>query len=218
MADSMTAPMTQATPNVGGATTNPPAGNPPAAAPTEPVAPATAVTGADPSAPPVADPAGQAPANEPPKESPKVPEKYDLKLPETSLLDAAYIDKISAVAKQNGLTNEQAQALLSEQDASLSQAVSDRAAKWLEQLKSDSELGPQLSRKVELASRVINRFGSESLKTELNRSGFGNHPELLRFVSRVGEAMAEDTLINPGTPPKARPSTAEVFYGPAKTT
>lgn len=223
MTTETTTPPAQATPNAGGVTTNPPAeAQKPAAAaaPSDPPAPATAATGADPTKPAgaAAAPAeGDKPTTaEPPKETPQVPEKYDLKLPENSILDSGVVDQLAAIAKQNGFSNEQAQKILDEQSAAVSQAVQDRATKWVEQLKSDKELGPQLSRKVELASRVVNRFGSEELKQELNRSGFGNHPELVRILSRIGEAMAEDSLINPSTPPKERKPTSEVFYGAAK--
>lgn len=215
MTTETTTPPAQATPNAGGSATQTPPVTPPPAAepPKETPPPATAATGADPSKPAGAEGAA---GNEPPKETPKVPEKYDLKLPENSILDSESVEQVAAIAKQNGLTNEQAQKILDDQSSAVTQAIADRSAKWLDQLKSDKELGPQLSRKVELASRVVNRFGSEELKNELNRSGFGNHPELVRILSRIGEAMAEDTLINPAGVPKDRKPTAEVFYGAPK--
>lgn len=219
MTTETTTPPAQATPNAGGSATQTPPVTPPPAAepPKETPPPATAATGADPSKPAGAEgAAGNGQQNEPPKETPKVPEKYDLKLPENSILDSESVEQVAAIAKQNGLTNEQAQKILDDQSSAVTQAIADRSAKWLDQLKSDKELGPQLSRKVELASRVVNRFGSEELKNELNRSGFGNHPELVRILSRIGEAMAEDTLINPAGVPKDRKPTAEVFYGAPK--
>src|SRR5688572_20896218 len=56
----------------------------------------------------------------PKEQKPVVPEKYDLKLPEGSLLEAAQMEKISAYAKEKGLSNEQAQELLERENDAVS--------------------------------------------------------------------------------------------------
>jgi hypothetical protein len=62
-----------------------------------------------------------------PTEAKVVPEKYDLKLPEASLLDASHVEKLTAFAKERGLSNDEAQALLERenQGKGMDQAVTE---------------------------------------------------------------------------------------------
>ena len=65
-----------------------------------------------------ADPA--AAKTEPKKEEkPAVPEKYDLKAPEGSLLAEPMLEKIAAFARERGFSQEQAQAMVEHESASL---------------------------------------------------------------------------------------------------
>lgn len=155
------------------------------------------------------------------EEKPVVPEKYDLKLPADSVLNAEHLEKLSAYAKEKGLSNEQAQSLLERE----SKAVSDYAASqtevlvkardtWLEQASKDKEIGGDgFKQNSELAARVVRRFGTDDLRKELNKTGLGNHPELVRLLTRIGKSMAEDQLILPEGRPSGKKSTAEFFYG-----
>ena len=167
-------------------------------------------------------PAEGAPKADPPAEQkPSVPEKYELKMPEGSPLEAGHLEKISAYAKGKGLSQEQAQALLereSEAVAGFAKAQKDNYEKtvdeWAKQTESDPEVGGENYKKnVELASRVIKRFGSETLIKALNDTGYGNHPELVRAFTRIGKAMSEDQLVIPGTQPAPKASIEDRFYG-----
>ncbi len=151
-----------------------------------------------------------------------VPEKYDLKLPENSLLDASHTEKIAAYAKAQGLSNDAAQALLNREATvvadyaeGLKEKQKQKSSEWVDQVKGDTELGGEgFARNSELAKRVINRYGSDALKKELNETGLGNHPELVRFVSRIGKSMSEDQLILPGkNAGGVSKSMEDVFYG-----
>lgn len=152
----------------------------------------------------------------------KPPEKYELKLPEKSPLSQADIDKVSAIAKEKGLSNDVAQTLLEQR----SQAVAEFAAgqltqletkktEWLETAKTDKEYGGEaFNKNAEIASRVIARFGSEALKKDLNESGLGNHPELVRMMVKIGKEFSEDQLVLPGasTTSKEKKSIADRLY------
>src|SRR3972149_1235780 len=87
----------------------------------EPAKETPAATPAAEGAPSPAVAAAAAPTEEKPvAEKPVVPQKYELKLPEGSQLDQARIDSLSAYAKEKGLSNEQAQAILDRESDAVS--------------------------------------------------------------------------------------------------
>lgn len=152
-----------------------------------------------------------------------VPEKYDLKLPEGSLLDQSALESFASAAKTEGLTQEQAQARLERDSALIASYAKEQQAKlesvsqgeWIKTIEADKEIGgTMLKKSVEDAKRVIQRYGSPSLIKDLNASGLGNHPEFVRLMARIGKAMSEDQLIVPGSQvPKTEKSIEEIFYG-----
>lgn len=149
-----------------------------------------------------------------------VPEKYDLKLPDGSLLDAKALAQVNEFAKANKLTNQEAQAVLERESNAIASyvesqkaAVAEKQKAWIESVKTDKEIGGDgLGKNVEMAKRVIDRYGSDAFRQALNESGLGNHPELVRLLVRVGKAMSEDQLVIPGTTSGAKKSMEDLFY------
>lgn len=150
-----------------------------------------------------------------------VPEKYDLKPPEQSHLDAKDLERIAADAKARGLSQEEAQKLL-ERDNGILASYAERQKEqfaqtrttWVEAIKTDKELGgDKLSKNMELAKRALDRFGSQSFKDALNETGLGDHPELVRVFYRIGKLMANDSTVLGGDHAGAKKSTAEILYG-----
>ena len=147
------------------------------------------------------------------------PAKLDLKLPDGSLLDAKRVDEIASFAKEHGLSQKTAQALLErESDAKASFVESamteftERSGQWLKECESDKEIGgAEFKRNAELAKRVIEKFGSQTLKDELNK-GFGNYPELVRTFVRIGKEFGEDRLVHVGAQPGRKKTLEEKFY------
>lgn len=154
-------------------------------------------------------------------EKPVTPEKYDLKLKEGSKLDAKHLEKISAFAKAKGLSNEDAQALLdhdeenfSEISATQEEEVKKVKESWLPASQNDKEIGGEsFKANVEIAKRVVSRYGSDEFKSFLETTGFGNHPEVIRVFLRLGKAMTEDQLVVSSTPVGKKKSTEEILYG-----
>lgn len=152
-----------------------------------------------------------------------VPEKYDLKLKDNSGLDQSHVDALQSFAKERGLSNDQAQSILdrdAERLASFTKSSIETAKamgqKWVEEVKADAEIGGQHFQKtVEDAVSVINRFGTPELKKVLNSSGLGNHPEVIRMISRIAKTMGNDQLVvsnmDQALPEKKSP--AEILYG-----
>jgi len=157
------------------------------------------------------------------KEEKAVPQTYTLKLPEGSLLKPEQLEKISSFAKEKGLSESDAQALLERESSVVSEfqseqlkAWEDTKTKWVESIKSDKEIGgPAFEKNVQFAKKAVDRFASPEFKKSLEETGFGNHPELVRVFARIGKAMASDQLIRGGEAPQ-RKSTEELLYGNSK--
>lgn len=189
-----------------------PATLPPAAAPAAepPVVPPPATPPATPPAAPKAEPPPAAPPAKPEAKEETllgaakiVPEKYELKMPEGSPLDKEALARVESYAKANKLSNEEAQKLLEVENTAVKTYAEKQQTQletlkntWAEESKNDKEFGGQaFPQNVELSRRVVEKFGSPAFKTALNETGLGNHPELIRMLSRIGKAIGEDELV-----------------------
>lgn len=146
---------------------------------------------------------------------PAAPEKYEFAAPEGQALDANALAVFEPIAKELGLTQEQAQKLvdiypqIQQQQA---EAWSKQIAEWGEQVKADKEIGgDKFNASVGLAQRALDQFGNPELREYLNASGLGNHPALVRFCAKVGKSMAEDSMVMPSN--GGQRSAADVLYG-----
>lgn len=199
-------------------TVTPPAQTPPDPNVQPPAAPAA------PSVPPAQTPPAEPPKSEPASPAKIVPEKYDLKIPDGALITAADVERIAAFAKERGLSNEEAQAVLERDNANIVSYQENQRAQleklktdWVEQVKSDKEIGGAVfNESIELSKRVIERFGSQELKQQLDATGFGNHPELVRIFSKIGKAMGDDKLVIVNRQDQPKKTLAEKMYGDNK--
>lgn len=188
--------------------------------------------------PPVAAAAapGAAPAADPAKAEPTlsaksvVPEKYDLKLPEGSTLDASSVEKIASFAKERGLSNEQAQAILErdhEAKASFDEANKPgTGSEWIRRTSdmekaalADKEIGgtkENLLANCELGKQVLTKFFPENVTKFLVDTGFGSHPDVIRGFAKLGKMMAPDQLVIPGASAGNKRAMEDIFYGNTK--
>lgn len=149
----------------------------------------------------------------------KVPEdgKYDLKMPEGMEVDQELLEQFSPEFKELGLTNKQAQQL-ADKFIAREQAKAANWAKevsgWADKAMADAEIGgAKWDDTVKTASGVVNRFGTPELKQYLNSSGGGNHPEMIRFMAKVGAVIGEDDPAISESPGKgAEKDTASILY------
>lgn len=149
------------------------------------------------------------------EKKPSAPEKYEFAAPEGQELDANALAVFEPIAKELGLTQEQAQKLvdiypqIQQQQA---EAWSKQIADWGEQVKADKEIGgDKFNASVGLAQRALDQFGNPELREYLNASGLGNHPALVRFCAKVGKSMAEDSFVVPNQ--GGQRSAADILYG-----
>jgi hypothetical protein len=136
---------------------------------------------------------------------------YEFKLPEGVDLKGEALDELKATAKELGLTQEQAQRVA---DLGAKQAQGFAAqlveqqktmtAEWAEQTTTDKEIGgDKLPENLGVAKKALDTFGSPALKTLLNQSGLGNHPEVVRFMVKAGKAISEDGRLVTGAAAQA---------------
>jgi hypothetical protein len=175
-----------------------------------------------------AAPAGKEPAPpaaeeaKAPAEAPKAPEAYEFKAPEGRVFDSEVMASYSQVAKELNLSQESAQRLLdavgpkmAERQMAMIEATRNG---WADNSKSDREFGGEkLSENLSVAKKALDAFGTTELRTLLNETGLGNHPELIRFMFRAGKAISEDRMVTgAATQAKAGPRSfadlAEALY------
>lgn len=149
------------------------------------------------------------------EKKPAAPEKYEFTPPEGQELDANALAVFEPIAKELGLSQEQAQKLVDiypQIQRQQAEAWSKQVADWGEQVKADKEIGgDKFNASVGAAQRALDQFGNTELREYLNASGLGNHPALVRFCAKVGKAMAEDTFVVPNQ--GGQRSAADILYG-----
>jgi len=153
---------------------------------------------------------------QPAQEKPQIPESYEFATPEgVEILEGAK-EAYAEVAKELGLTQEQAQAAFSKLAA---KGVENQRAQletvnrtWVAQSTADPEFGGEkLQENLAVSKKALDTFGTKELRDLLNESGLGNHPEVIRFMYRAGKAISEDTVIV-GKAPKGTKTDAKDFY------
>lgn len=146
------------------------------------------------------------------------PEKYeDFKAPEGAAFDAKVIEQFSEVAKELNMPQEAAQKMLDKVAPVLAarQAEQIEAARnaWAEAAKTDKEFGgDHLDANLAVARKALDVYGSPELRTLLNQSGLGNHPEVIRMMVRAGKSISEDKVVTGGSAATPSSSAAKVLY------
>jgi hypothetical protein len=150
-----------------------------------------------------------------------VPDAYTFEPPEGLTIDEETKGKIEAFsdqAREMGLNQKQYQTLI-EYDLNRAQQFNDQAVEgwttrvedWRKSAKADKEIGgEQFSANLKVAENAIKQFGDPDLRALLkspsvdNPSGLaiGNHPAVLRFLNRVGKAIADPILLQGDAAPQ----------------
>lgn len=145
------------------------------------------------------------------------PVEYDLKAPEG--VDEEAVTQFTETAKELGLTNEQAQAVL-DREASLQQSFQEQqketwenqVEQWEQDVRNDKDMGgDKFEATMHNVKRAFEKFSTPEFTKLVNESGWGNHPELVRVFNRIGEASAEDKHIG-GERSQGEKSLAERIY------
>lgn len=135
---------------------------------------------------------------------PDVPEKYEFTMPENVQMDGAAVEAFSEFAKDAGMSQDAAQKLMDKlapvMQTRMTDAIQQARSAWGEAAKADKEFGgDKLSENLAVAQKAMTAFGSPELRTLLNESGLGNHPEIIRAFYRAGKVISEDKFVPSGT-------------------
>ena len=67
---------------------------------------------------------------------------------------------------------------------------------WADTSRADKEFGGEkLAENLATAKKAMDAFATPELRTLLDESGLGNHPEVIRMFYRTGKAMSEDRFV-----------------------
>lgn len=145
------------------------------------------------------------------------PVVYDFKAPEGVELDVGLTDKFKAVAAELKLPAEGAQKVV-DLYAGIKQAEAEaftaQVEAWGNEVKADKDIGgAKLDENLATARKAVDTFGTPELKSLLNSTGMGNHPEVVKLMVKIGKAISEDGVVR-GKPAEAKPKdAASVLYG-----
>ncbi|RJT42107.1 hypothetical protein D3227_04810 [Mesorhizobium waimense] len=139
--------------------------------------------------------------------------KYVLTMPEGVTVDQELLDALGPKFAAKQMTVREAQELTDEyvkiETARTAKRVEDwgkTLSGWVDTAKKDSEIGgDKWDGTVQAGQRAVNALGSPGLKEYLNASGGGNHPELIRFMAKVGAMISEDKPATGGAEGQGKP-------------
>jgi hypothetical protein len=147
---------------------------------------------------------------------------FKLELNKESLLDNSNVEDVVSFAKENNLTKDQAQQLLSKQEELLVKYAQSELDKyeaqldaWREEVIKDPVMGgDNLKKTTENARRAVKAFGDDQFINLLNETGYGDNPEVVKFLSKIGALMEDDNLILPSAKAERQNKPMhEYFYG-----
>lgn len=126
--------------------------------------------------------------------------KYAFTMPEGVEIDAALAEQAMPVFKDMGLSRANADkavkfyAEAKAKEVEAAQANWDKInSDWIASAKADKEYGgDKFDASLAHANRVLSKHGTPELIEYLKVSGGGNHPEVIRFMARVGNAFSDD--------------------------
>ena len=171
-----------------------------------------------------------------PAEPGVVPEKYDLKAPEGYEIDPKMVEEFTPIAKELGLTNEQAQKLADvwnkhsiESAEAPYKAYEEFRTKGRDEIVKDPALGdgkdnlkPEVRANI---SKVYDAIGDaklvEAFKADMDLTGSGDRPSFVRVMNAVGKLLSEGTLVRGAGPAStgqtasgnaAKPTPAQALY------
>ena len=125
---------------------------------------------------------------------PETPEGYDFGE------DGGKLEFYRNATHQLGLTQDQAANMLK-----LYATVEEQNQKAAQQRNADfavdsqinlkREWGTNYDSKIDMAQRAFAQFSSKEFSQLMDETGLGNHPELLKAFSKIGESMGDDQLV-----------------------
>lgn len=134
------------------------------------------------------------------------PERYAFAVPEGMPegfeKDPQVFDALADASRELDLTQDKAQKLVNHVLPVLHRRAEEQQAethdKWIAEVKADPEIGGQrLDENLGIAKRAVVAFASDGMQELLN-GPLGSHPEVVRFLVKVGQTVSEDQFVSGG--------------------
>lgn len=150
---------------------------------------------------------GQVDAN---KGAQGAPESYEFKSFEGQQYDQKVLGVYKDVAKELNLSQEAAQKILEKMSPAMQEQRMEQLnqirTEWSSKASADPEYGGEnLQQNLSVARKALDAFGTPELRSLLNESGLGNHPEVIRFMYRSGKAISGDRFVGGSQGQKGKP-------------
>lgn len=133
----------------------------------------------------------------------EVPEAYNF----GEGVDTEALAPYTEAFKELGLTNDQAKKLVDlrmKEAATEAESFTKIRSEWVEAAKADPEIGgDHFNQTVANAQAAVEKFGDDSFKQVLNEYGIGDHPAMIKFASKIGALLKEDTIVK-GQPTQSK--------------
>lgn len=145
------------------------------------------------------------------------PEKYEFKAPEGTEFDPEVLTSFEAAAREANLSQDAAQKLIEKMAPALAARQVDQVTaihkEWRDAASADTEFGGEkLAENLGVARKALDTFGTPQLRTLLDETGLGNHPEVIRVLFKVGKAISEDGYVGGRTGAKTGVDATTVLY------
>jgi hypothetical protein len=120
-------------------------------------------------------------------------------LPEGMEVDQALFDGVKEIASKHKLSKEAVQDLvdgyskrMNDSDNTLKDQWSEIEQGWIKSAKTDKEIGGErFEVSVKKANVALDKFGTPELREALDQTRLGNHPEMIRLMAKIGDAISE---------------------------
>lgn len=103
------------------------------------------------------------------------------------------------------------------QESAIIEAIDKQIGDWNEELRSDKEFGGvKFDENVKVVQKVVDRFGGKELKEELEKTGMGSNPKLVKALYNIGKIMSEDKVFRGGDEKPAPKALPDLLYNNSK--
>lgn len=149
-----------------------------------------------------------------------IPDQYEFKLADDIKIDEEVATEFGALAKELKLDAAEAQKV-AEVGGKLAQKWAQQQAEqvaatkgeWQNASRTDKEFGgDKLEANISVANKTFSAFGTPELRELLDKTGLGDHPEVIRWAYRVGQAISEDKIVTGDTAKKVEKDPASVMF------
>lgn len=128
------------------------------------------------------------------------PEDYELSVPEHFFMDEEIETEFRSMASERGWSKEDVQKLQSMQVKLYEKqatAHAEMVSKWGEDLKADKEIGgSEYDANAGRAIQTMHEFFSPEARELMDRTGMGNHPEIVKGFVRIGKLFGEGATMS----------------------